>query len=100
MYLSLDRPDMMYSAKELCREFASPTQSSVRKLKHLVRYLVHHPRLVWRFDYAVQQTHLDIMSDTDLGGCLRTRRSTSGVVARLAVYDRQVLGKDPDRGRP
>lgn len=86
MYLALDRPDVMYSAKELCREFASPTRESVIKLKRLTRYLVNHPRLVWRFDHESPKQHLDIMSDTDFGGCLRTRRSTNGGVARIGSH--------------
>lgn len=86
LYLSLDRPDVMYSAKELCRDFASPGISSVVKLKRLVRCLVRYPRLVWRYDYCSHHKFLDVMSDTDFGGCLRTRRSTSGGVARLGDH--------------
>ena len=56
------------------------------KLKRLVRYLVTRPRLVWRFDYEKAATHLDVFSDTDFGGCLRTRRSTSGGVARAGTH--------------
>ena len=47
VYLSMDRPDSMYSSKELRREFASPARARIQKLKHLVRYLVTRPRLVW-----------------------------------------------------
>ena len=39
-YLAADRPDLMFSSKELCREFAQPTRASFTKLKRLVRYLV------------------------------------------------------------
>lgn len=86
LYLSLDRPDIQYSAKELCREFASPTRNSVTKLKRLVRYLVAKPRLVGHFAFEAPSTHLDVFSDTDFGGCLRTRRTTSGGVARLCTH--------------
>ena len=66
----MDRPDIMYASKELCREFAQPRKSSVVKLKRLIRYLVHHPRLVWNFRYAKsadQNNVLDVYSDTDFG---------------------------------
>ena len=68
MYLSLDRPGVMYSAKELCRELDSPSKQRVATLKRLVRYLVNKPRLVWRFDYSSPQKYLDMMSDADFGG--------------------------------
>lgn len=38
-YLAQDRCDIVYAAKELCREFAVPTKSSCGRLKRLVRYL-------------------------------------------------------------
>ena len=41
--LASDRPDIAYAAKELCRDFASPTQKSIEKLKRCVRYLCHTP---------------------------------------------------------
>ena len=47
-YLALDRPDVAVATKELCREFSAPTVHSFQKLKRLVRYLQHHPRLAWR----------------------------------------------------
>ena len=48
-YLALGRPDTALSTKELCRGFAAPGKRSVQKLKVLVRYLTHHPRLIWKF---------------------------------------------------
>ena len=83
LYLSMDRPDIMHSSKELCREFARPTRNSVTKLKRLARYLVTRPRLVWHYRFNDPAQHLDIVSDTDFGGCMRTRRSTSGAVAKI-----------------
>ena len=35
--LALDRPDVAYATKELCRAFASPTKRSILQLKRLVR---------------------------------------------------------------
>ena len=46
-YLAQDRPDIAYSAKELCRAFAVPNKRSYEKLKRLARYLVGQPRLVY-----------------------------------------------------
>ena len=48
-YLALDRSDINYAAKEICRTMSKPRQSGWAKIKRLVRYLVAHPRLIWRF---------------------------------------------------
>ena len=80
-YLALDRPDIAYATKELCRDFGTPTKHSVERLKRLARYLKHHPRLVWEFNYQDNCQKLDVFIDTDFAGCLRTRRSTSGGAA-------------------
>ena len=58
-YLALDRPDVAFATQELCREFAQPTRRAVEKLKKLVRYLKHHPRLVWRFKFEDEPKFLD-----------------------------------------
>ena len=34
-YLSADRPDIQYSTKEACRDMASPSEGSWRRLAHL-----------------------------------------------------------------
>ena len=81
-YLALDRPDIAFSTKELCRGFANPTKASVILLKRLVKYLVGVPRLVWHFDHQNDEGVLLGSVDTDFAGCLITRRSTSGGVAR------------------
>ena len=86
LYLSMDRPDIMFASKELCRDFAAPTKESIVRLKKLVRYLVTKPRVVWVFKFESISKAIDIYSDTDFGGCLRTRRSTSGGVAKLGTH--------------
>ena len=77
-YLALDRPDIGYATKELCRQFQSPTKNSVEQLKRLVRFLVGCPRLVWHYPFQTSPHAIDVFVDTDFGGCQTTRRSTSG----------------------
>ena len=77
-YLASDRPDIAYAAKELCRDFASPTQKSIERLKRCVRYLKHKPRLVWHYDFQPECKDVTVCVDTDFAGCQVTRRSTSG----------------------
>ena len=48
-FLALDRVDVQYGVKEVCRDMSAPTASSWMKLKRLARYLLEFPRLVWDF---------------------------------------------------
>ena len=77
-YLAMDRPDIGYATKELCRHFQQPTKESVEALKRLVKYLVGRPRLVWFYPMQAGNNRQDVFVDTDYGGCHTTRRSTSG----------------------
>ena len=45
-YLALDRPDIAFATKELCRHFSKPTEEAVLALMRLVRYLVGTARAV------------------------------------------------------
>ena len=46
-YLSADRPEMQFAAKEVCRFMAKPIIASAEALKRIGRYLVTYPRLVY-----------------------------------------------------
>jgi hypothetical protein len=85
-YLSLDRADIQYTAKEICRHMARPRKQDWAKLKRLARYLLMYPRLVWRFmsDGNVGEEYLEVFSDSDWAGDRMKRRSTSGGMAVLA----------------
>ena len=76
-YLAADRPDVQFSAKEACRWMASPTEHGLQSLKRLGRFLEGKHRLVYHYNWQVC-SHVDVYSDTDWGGCPRTRKSTSG----------------------
>ena len=90
-YLAADRPDIGYSAKELCRGFAQLNPNSFMKFRRMARYLNSHRRLVYNYAWDDPQTvHspsdeiFDVHADTDFVGCGQTRRSTSG---RIIVYN-------------
>ena len=60
---------------------SAPTTMSWMRLKRLGRYLKLKPLMVIEFECQSvdsNQDSLDIYSDTDFAGCLRTRRSTNG----------------------
>ena len=68
------------------RHFATPTKVAVEQLKRLVRYMVGAPRLVWHYAAQEENGVLDTYVDTDVWGCLLTRRSTSGGVAMHGTH--------------
>ena len=76
-YLSSDRPELQFAAKETCRWMADPMESSLNALKRLGRFVAGHRRLVYRYPWQTV-TRIDTYSDTDWAGCPRTRKSTSG----------------------
>ena len=78
-YLSLDRVDIQYATKEICRDMAVPKESSMVKMKRLARYLLRRPRQVLVFRPCLEENpEMLVYSDSDWAGCLRTRKSTSG----------------------
>jgi hypothetical protein len=77
-YLALDRADIQYAAKEICRGMSAPTAGHLKKLRRLARYLVSVPRVVWEFHWQGAAGGLTAFSDSDWAGCRRTAKSTSG----------------------
>jgi hypothetical protein len=86
IYLSQDRPDIGFSAKELSRSMATPTELAMTKLKRLGRYLQDHKRYVKKYRYQCNPKQLTIYSDTDWAGCRTTRKSTSGGIAMFGTH--------------
>ena len=86
-YLSQDRLDLSYSTKELARDMQKPTEQPMTNLKRLGRYLKKHPRLVQLFVEQTSTTNvvrLDVYGDH--AGCLKTRKSTTGMVLMSDVH--------------
>lgn len=77
-FMAIDCPDVTYPVKELRREMSSPKESSWRKLKRLARFVLGRKALVWRYEWQPEADNLDVYSDSDWAGCIRTRISTSG----------------------
>ena len=84
-FLSADRPDIIFAAKEVCRFMAKPTELAQQALKRMGRYLRKHPRMVFSFPRQTAST-IDVYSDTDWAGCIRTRKSTSGGCLMLGKH--------------
>ena len=76
-YLALDRPELSFAAKELCRRMSSPRQCDLQALRRVCRYLRGAPRVVYEFGWQPAGGALQVYADTDFAGCVATRRSTS-----------------------
>ena len=62
--LAFDRPDIVYSAKDICRFIAKPTELATQALTRLGRYLKKHPRLVFGRPFQTASS-IEVYSDTD-----------------------------------
>ena len=85
-YLAMDRPDLQFSIKEICREMSKPTSGSLRRLIRFGRYLKGKPRLVWDFVMQDLIDDINIFTDSDWAGCRRSRKSTSGGAIKVGQH--------------
>ena len=85
-YMGPDRPDMQYAIKEAARCMALPRQCDWKLLKKIGRYLIHRPRLVLRYGWQTRPSSLDGYTDSDWGGCTKSRKSTSGAVMMVGGH--------------
>jgi len=85
-YLGADRFDVQYPAKELCRTMSRPTKLSLKKLKHLARYLVGVPEVEIYYIHQRETKEITCYVDSDWAGCTRTRKSTSGGMVVLGLH--------------
>ena len=76
-YLSQDRVDIAFVSKEISRHMADPKVGDEVLVKRVVRYLQKHPRLVVEYPWQDECVEVSVYTDSDWGGCVRTRRSTS-----------------------
>ena len=85
-YLALDRMDLQYATKEVCRGMAAPTWGHVKKLRRLIRYLIEVPRVVTEYKFQGDVREMEVFSDSNWAGCRRTARSTSGGVMMRGTH--------------
>jgi hypothetical protein len=85
-YLAQDSPEIMFAAKEVCREMAKPSTSSWRKLKTLSRFILGREAVVWQYPWQCEEPKLALYTDSDWAGCRRTRKSTSGGLVLLGGH--------------
>ena len=99
-YLALDRPDIQYAVKEICRGMSSPTIGDRNKMKRLARYLVGMPRVVSHFRNQYRADCIMGYSDSDWAGCKKTSRSTSGGAVMVGGALHEDMEHDSKVGDP
>ena len=77
-FMSLDCPDLQFPIKQCSRDMANPKNESWRSIKKVARYLVGRKKVVWRFWWQDEPTEARVYTDSDWGGNLKDRKSTSG----------------------
>lgn len=77
-FLSLDRPDVMYSSKECSRRMSPPKNRDWEAVIRLVRYLIQNQRFVHNFEFQEMPSKMNTFCDSNWAGCRATRKSTSG----------------------
>ena len=85
-YLAADRPDIMYSVKEICRQMSRPTLGGWKRLKRLARYLLVRPRTILKYHWQMREGEAEGFSDSDWAGCRRSGKSTSGGVIKIGEH--------------
>ena len=77
-YLSIDRPDVAFATKEICKCMSNPAQADWEKIKRTARYLLKVPDLAALFPWGSKEDQtLTVYSDSDWAGDRATRKSTS-----------------------
>ena len=77
-FLAIDRPDVLYTAKECSRHMSAPINRDWEALKRAARYLLSCPRVVHLYAWQDMPSSRTLYSDSDWAGCRETRKSTSG----------------------
>ena len=77
-YISIDRPDIAFAVKELCRRMSKPTEQDWNHLVRLGKFLNGRKRAVQLFEWQQEDSDMKVYADSNFAGCKLTRKSTSG----------------------
>ena len=76
-YIALDRADLQYAAKEVCRKMSKPVMADWDTLKRIGRYLLHRPRAKLMYKCQRRWAGMKVYTDANHAGCLKTKKSSS-----------------------
>ena len=84
LFVAQDRADIKYATKECARDLATPTGLSMRKVKRIVKYVEGTADYGTGFKKDSRAWDvIDVFCDSDWAACIKTRRSTSGIVLKV-----------------
>lgn len=75
IYLAVDRPDVTYAVREICRDMSAPKVRTLIRVKRLAKYLSGRRTLRWHFFYQEETGILQAMVDSDWAGNTDDRKS-------------------------
>ena len=99
-FLAMDRPEIQYMGKECARVMNKPSIYGLECVKHIVRFLLSAPRLVWHYPEQRMCGIIDYYSDTNWAGCPVGDPKEHELLsrdARQALHRRQYLDTVSDR---
>ena len=79
-YLAMDRPDLQYAAKNLCRRMGNPRISDWEKARKIAKYIKGRPRLIMQYPFEEFESKVNGYADSDWAG--------AQIVVKHADYDR------------
>ena len=90
-FLAQDRADLSEAVKSLTRKMKAPNESDMKDLKRLGRYLVGRPNVVNVYHPQRPTNGIKVHAGSDHagsdeGGCLLTRRSTTGYTISIGTH--------------
>ena len=83
-YLAQDRLDLTVTAKHLAQRLSEPREFDFVPLKR-ARYLVGKPKAALRFRRQKRVDKITVFVDSDFAGDPVSRKSTTGLEARLVT---------------
>ena len=86
LYISLDRPTILFATHEVMSGMAEPTELHWAKLHRLARYLLQYPEETWLYDYQELPSKLEVLADSDWAGDRETRKSVSCLAERFGGH--------------
>ena len=86
-YVSMDRPDIAFAVKGLCKRMSKPTERDWGHLLRLGKFVSARKRAVQLFTWQYQTKDMKVYADSNFAGCKLTRKSNSGGCIMLGKHD-------------
>ena len=77
-FIAPDRPEILFSVKEILRAASKPGTHDVQRLKRIVRFMIGHPEAKIAMPWSGDRREIVTYVDADFAGCRATRKSTCG----------------------